>query len=436
MKKYIIHLPALILAAAIVASPAFADTAAPAGDAQVTGAILTHYADLMKKRGWMSVIDGDGLRAFRFHGDYDEIRVRIASEKKGRMTKFNADFTKNGQSRSRQFSFDSSRANYTTTANNTVNAYLLSLSISEDESNRGRSPYYGWFATGYHRVHDTSDFLPEKNQGGYYLAASITYDPSRNTELPFVPLRFGDYIAIDMWGIADADPEKRNYVNENFFNFDMMFYGSHRFKRNGQSTSRFVYGFYTGMEYFRPGWKDNVLLWSHQLYHEQPHIQYMIWRAIGWGFTGTWNTSAGVYSLHFMAGAGPSINSSLFAIGWGEQEELNRSPLFQSLTGSKQNYYYSAAFPVSAVVAAERIWRIRLSLGYNYCYFINADPAIQNERAHDVLQIIKPSVGFYILDNLMLGVNYERWYVDSTLNGEHTSHAWNRIVAEIRYNIQ
>ena len=426
----------LILAVLFTALPLFADTPAPAGDARLTNTILTRYAELMKKRGWMSVIEGDGLRAFRFQADYDEIRVRLASGKTGSVVSVTAEFTKNNASRSRQFTFDGTRANFEDAARSTVAAYLLSLSISGEDANRGKSPYFGWFAAGYHRVHDTGDILPEWKEGGYYLAASISYDPSRNTELPYVPLRFGDYIAIDMWGIIDSDPERRNYVDENFFNFDIMFYGAHRFNREGQSSSRFVYGFYTGMEYFRPGWKDNVLLWSHRLYREQPHIQYMIWRAVGWGFNGTWNTSAGVYSLYFMAGFGPSINSSLFAIEWDAQEELDRSPLFQSLTGSKQNYYYSAAFPVSAVIAAERVWRIRLSLGYNYCFFINADPAIQDERAYDTLQILKPSVGFYILDNLVLGVNYERWYVDSTLNGEHTSHVWNRFVVELRYILQ
>ena len=76
------------------AFPAFADNPAPAGDAQVVNSILTRYADLVKKRGWMSAIDSDGLRAYRFQSDYDEIRVRITASKKDRMTVFTADFRK------------------------------------------------------------------------------------------------------------------------------------------------------------------------------------------------------------------------------------------------------------------------------------------------------------------------------------------------------
>jgi hypothetical protein len=418
------------------AFPAFADNPAPAGDAQVVSSILTRYAGLAKKRGWMSAIDGGSLRAVRFNADYDEILVRVTSAKKDRLTVFTADFTKNSRTQSRQFSFDGSRPDFTANATTAVTAHLLSLTLEEDDASRGRSPYFGWFAAGYHRVRDTHEIFPDKNEGGYYLAMSIAYDPSRLTERPVMPLRFGDYMTIDMWAVADSDPERRNYVDENFFNIDLMFYGTHRFNRSGQSTSRFVYGFYTGMEYFRPGWKDNVLLWSHQLYREQPHIQYMIWRAVGWGFTGQWTGPWGSYSASFMAGLGPSINSSLFAIEWDEQEELDRSPLFQSLTGSKQNYYYSTAFPVSAVITAERIWRLRLSIGYNFCFFYASDPAIKGERAWDTLQIIKPSAGIYLLDNLMLNFNYERWYIDSTLNGDHTSHVWNRLVAELRYIVQ
>lgn len=416
--------------------PVFADNPAPAGDTQLVNAILTRYAGLIRKRGWMSAIEGDGLRAWRFQSDYDDIRVRITSAKKDRMTVLTADFMKNNSPRSRQFTFDSTRADFSANAETAVTAYLLSFTLTEDDTNRGRSPYFGWFSAGYHRVHDTKEIYPEKNEGGYYLAMSIAYDPSRLTEQPVMPLRFGDYMTIDMWAVADTDPIGTQYVNENFFNIDLLFYGTHRFNRSGQSTSRFVYGFYTGMEYFRPGWKDNVLLWSHQLYREQPHIQYMIWRAVGWGFTGLWNTSAGVYSVYFMAGFGPAINSSLFAIDWNEQEELDRSPLFQSLTGSKQNYYYSTAYPVSAIISAERIWRLRLSFGYNFCFFYASDPAIKGEHAWDTLQIIKPSAGIYLLDNLVLNFNYERWYIDSTLNGNHTSHVWNRLVAELRYIVQ
>ncbi len=438
MKK-IFFIPLMI---AVLSPQAFAQNPPRDADAEAVRAMYTRYSNVIKKRGFTCFQGGENLRAFRFSGDYDEIQVSIAREKKNRATEFRTTLTKNGRIEERVFSFNNTNPNYPVTAVNTVVAWLLSRTIMEGES-RGesenrewKSPYYGWFAAGYHRAHDTVKIYPEKREGGYYFGMSATYDPSRLTEQPYMPLRFGDYMTMDIWAVADTAPERRNYVNEHFFNFDIMFYGSHRFTRSGQSTRRVVYGFYTGMEFFRPGWKDNVLLWSHDLYRDQPHIQYMIWRAVGWGLTAQWNNSTGSYSASFMAGLGPSINSSLFAISWDAQDEQNRSPLFQSLTGSKQNYYYSTAYPVSAMLAAERLWRLRLSMGYNFCFFLSSDPAIKGEWAWDILQIFKPSAGVYLLDNLMLNFNYERWYVHSMLNGDHLSHTWNRLLMELRYVVR
>lgn len=405
-------------------------------DDSLTASIITRYSELMHKRGWTIRTDGSALKAFRFASEYDEINVVISSNRKNAHTTFEVVIRKNDKSGHRTFTFKNNTPEYRDKASTAITAYLISQSITAESATPSKSPHFVWFSAGYSRTHDNGEIFPEKKKGGYSLSMNYTYDPSRLTGLDRVHLGFGDYMMIDMWGVFDSDPVNRNYVNENFFNFDIIFYGTHRQGGTARSGFRFVYGFYTGMEYFRPGWKDNILLWSHELYREQPHIQYMIWRAVGWGFSGNWYTPYGTYSLAFMAGLGPSINSSLFAIGWSPDEELARSPLFQSLTGSKQNFYYSTAYPVSISVAADNLWRFRFSFGYNFCFFYASDPAIKGEKAYDVLHVLKPSVAFHASENVLVQLNYERWHIQSMLNGDHRSHSWNRLCMELKYIVQ
>ena len=170
------------------------------------------------------------------------------------------------------------------------------------------------------------------------------------------------------------------------------------------------------MEYFRPGVEGQRAPLVHQLYRDQPHIQYMIWRAIGWGFTGI-GTALGFPTRHTSwrdSGRRSILRSSPST---GTSRRSWTAARSSSLTGSKQNYYYSTAYPVSAIITAERIWRLRLSLG-QLLFLLRLCTGHQGEHAYDTLHIIKPSAGIYLLDNLMLNFNYERWNIDSTLNGE------------------
>ncbi len=425
----------LISILCLVCEALFAAQTIQGNDADVIASVFTRYSTLLGQKGWITHVDGNSIKAFRFNADYDEVRAYIQAVNKNSFTTFEVEITKNEISHKKSFKFQNNSADYRHKAEIALTAHMLAATL-EPSRTTPKNPHFMRFSGGYSRTGDDTDVFPEKKKGGYYLAMNYTYDPSRLTDLDRTHLSFGDYLIIDAWAVFDSNPKNRNYVNENFFNFDIIFYGTHRKDGTAQSGFRFVYGFYTGMEYFRPGWKDNILLWSYDLYREQPHIQYLIWRALGWGFTGNWYTSSGIYSLSCMAGLGPSFNSSLFAIGWGPDEELSRSPIFQSLNGSKQNYYYSTAYPVSVSIRADKLWRFRFSCTYNFCFFYASDPEQKNEEVYDILQILKPSVAFYASEKVLVQLNYERWYIHSMLNGDHLSHSWNRLCLDVTYIVQ
>ncbi len=419
----------ILLLLAVLCSDAFAQVS---GDGLNVRTTLEYYSSLISKRGWMSTIHDNELRAFRFNADYDKITVRITPKTEGKSGVFDVEMKKNDRTHTRRFSFDTTHPNFAVHARNAMSAFLLSHTIGEDLSNRAESPYFGRFAFGYARTSDTDEVYPEMNMGGYYISYFLEYAPARLAGLNNIPLRFGDFITMELYAVAPTDPVGRHYVTEHFFNFDFIVYGTHLNANPGNSLQRTTYGFYMGMEFFRPGWKNDVMLWSHELYTEQPHLQYCLLRVLSWGYTTHLKNSWGEWSAYFMTGIGPSINSSLFAVDWDKQEAQERSQLFQGLTGSKQNYYYSSFWSVSANLAAERIWRLRFSFGYDFYYFFSSDPAI-DDHAFDVVHILKPSAGVYLLDNLLACANYEHWRVYSDLEGAKKSHAWNRLVLELRY---
>lgn len=403
-------------------------------DNAIISLIFTKYKQFLRKRGWITQNEQMIFKAFRFASDYDEIVVQIYPKRKSSLTTFEIIFSKNGKVTTKTLVFQNSHPNYAENAEKTIIAQIVSLTFQKD-ANLKKNPHFTCFSTGYSRTHDTFDIFPENNKGGYYISLAYAYDPSRLTDLSQLHLNFAEYLTIRAWLVIDNDPVNRNYINENFFNFDIIFWGTHYQKTDFKHKYRIVQGLFTGMEYFRPGWKDNILLWSHNLYRDQPHIQYMIWRAIAWGFLSTIETNYGIWSLNFMVGFGPSINSSLHAVGWDQEEEINRSPLFQSLTGSKQNYYYSTAYPLSFSISLERLWRITIGINYNFYFFYASDPAIKGERAYDIVHLIKSSIGMYITEKLQFQASLEKWYIHSMLNGKHTAHGWNRFFVEILYCI-
>lgn len=396
-----------------------------------TGALLKDIASTVKKNGWITIHDNNSLKAYRFSGDYNELEIIVHTSKKGSMCVYDVRMTKDGESKHRVFTTADARP---PAASNLIMPYVMS-GITGAHTNGAKSPYRNTFSFGYSRTNTENDLLPESDRGGYYVGLLIIYDPSFITGASDIPVRFGDYIKIDANIVIDSNPEGRNYINENFFNLDFIFWGRHILSGSAQNFIRSLFGLSMGMEYFRPGWKDNVLLWSHQLYHEQPHLQYLIYRAIGFSCNLLYSSGSGQYLFDFIAGAGPSINSSLFAVGLTPEEELNRSELFQSLTGSKQNFYYSACIPVSATVTADRLLRhLYVSLSYRFYFFYSADPAI-DDTAHDIVHIVSPSIGVRVFNDFRFQAGYEYWRVESTLNGDVKSSSWKRLIFQISYCI-
>ena len=217
-------------------------------------------------------------------------------------------------------------------------------------------------------------------------------------------------------------------IRENYFNTDILLFGVNNYSSDTNSETRFLYGFFNGFEYFRPGITDPTLEWSRQIYKKQPHIQYVIWRTLQGGFVVT-SKGRSITTFSMMIGFGPSINSSLTAVGLSEEEEAELSHIFKSIKYRKQNYYYSVAAPFSTSLICDHVYNFRFALGYNFYIFY----PMENENAYDMLSIIKSSIGYYLIDGLLINVNYEYWYIDSKVRSKRKSHFWNRLIIEFKY---
>ena len=141
------------------------------------------------------------------------------------------------------------------------------------------------------------------------------------------------------------------------------------------------------------------------------------------------HSGSSVYSAEFMIGAGMGVGpSSLFLSGISEDEEKDISSAFLSIKYRKQNYYFSYCFPARIILTADRIYGFRFEAGYNYYFFI---PVVR-DNLYDMLHIIKGSMGYYLNPDVLLNVQYERWFIDSMLHNKTRTHSWNRLVIELR----
>ena len=283
--------------------------------------------------------------------------------------------------------------------------------------------FFSSISFGYNRTHDNLRFYPEYGQGSFYMSGSLLYDPAVNSLHNKIQLNQADYLSCDFYFAYDSR------MRENFFNIDVLLYGKNKYESDGNSSKRSLYGFFNGFEYFRPGWSDSDVTWNRQIYKKKPHIQYTIWRAIQWTIINSYFLDNEILETRFSAGLGPSINSSLTATGILEGEEGELSHIFKSIEYRKQNYYYSVSFPVSIEFIADKIKDFRFGAGYNFYFFY----PIENEKAFDILNILKCSIGYYLIHNCLLNVRYEYWEIESMVRDIKKDHWWNRMIMEIKF---
>ena len=267
--------------------------------------LLKEYGKILHKKNWKVIIENNQLRAYNFSNNYHALKAQIMAEYNSGYTIFSVSLYINGEKQQREFKTTSENLPIDSIrTKNTILSFMLIPIISKNKSKNIQKVFFPSISIGYNRTHDRIEFYPQYKQGSIYFSGELVYDPSKNSKEKEIPLSIGDYLSFVIYAAYDSE------VRENYSNIDILLLGKHKYKTSNSSETRILYGFFNGMEYFRPGFSDTTVRWDHQIYKKQPHIQYYIYRALSWGYIRSVKSS-GIYTTSIMAGFGPSINSSL-----------------------------------------------------------------------------------------------------------------------------
>jgi hypothetical protein len=377
----------------------------------------------LSNAGWSLITDGDQIIAYRLDDRYDEISVRIETGYYDGLYTFVITVNKNSRESIKIFNISESVANDNARLRDIFLSAVVPSVVMREGIGDFRKAYSSIFSFGYARTNDTSEFYPAYTQGNLHISWKLVYDPGTRLLERNRSLSFGDYMNFNFYF------DWANAINENFFNIDLLLFGKNKYEGSRDHGTRLMYGFFNGLEYFRPGFSDTTMKWDREIYHKKPFIQYTIWRALEGLMLISRQSGSSVYSAEFMLGAGLGVGpSSLFLSGITEDEEKSLSRSFRSIEYRKQNYYFSYSFPARILLTADHLYGFRFEAGYNYYFFI---PVIRDDL-YDMLHIIKCSAGYYLYPDVLLNVQYERWFVESMLHHKTRTHGWNRLIIEFR----
>ncbi len=409
--------------------------AAMAGTVPET-AVLDTVEALLDRQEWRVVRQENGIQAWKF-GNYSHELV-FGMHQEQHMLHFSI---VQGDQQTRR-SFDLNRVTVEALCERGINPMVASalsrVTDTRDRDDDGRVPAFGgrflclpWISAGYNRTHDTADFLPEKDKGGLYLGTGVVYDPARRISASKMYLGLGDITLFDMNIVYDRE---QGEIMENYIFVNLLYVGVQRAAAvsSGRGHFRFVHGLFTNTEYFRPGYADSNLLWSHDLYRDQPHIQFITYSPVAWGgMLGWYGSGANPASVTFnwLASPSASINSALVMVNIPESEEDRRNSIFKAQNHKKQNFYYSTSVPLKAGFLIDHFYRLKFGVSYTWIFF----NAFEDHVSWEELHWYTVQGGVYILDNLSLEARYERWNVKGRVDDRRDAHHWNRMVMELRY---
>ncbi|MFH0976505.1 MAG: hypothetical protein V1874_12055 [Spirochaetota bacterium] len=386
--------------------------------------LLNQFQIILKKAGWSPVLEGRHVKAFRLEDHrYDEISVRLDAGYSDNYYLFTILINKNGKQTSKTFWLQETVIKDDERFRDIVVSALMPAAVMREGVGDFRKAYSSIFSLGYARTHDGSEFYPAYAKGKLHLSWQLTYDPSANIFQKETPLTFGNYISFNLYF------DWASHVHENFFNIDLLLFGKNKYSGTADHGTRLMYGLFSGLEYFRPGFSDSTMKWDREVYETEPYMQYMIWRVLQWNILISRRSGGSLYSAEFMAGAGMGVGpSSLSIAGTTEDEEQNMSSAFRSIKYRKQNYYFSYTLPARLSLCADHVFGFRFEAAYNYYFFY---PIFTNDL-YDMLHIAKGAIGYYLSYDVLLNVQYERWFIESMLNDKTKTHAWNRLIIELK----
>jgi len=391
--------------------------------AQRTGFLLRRCEIMLGNAGWVTAVDGSQVKAFRLRSQYDEISVKIEPARTEGIYSFTVIIQKNEKHSSKTFNIPVNIINDDERLSGLVLSCVPPEAIVRNELGNFRKAFKSIISFGYSRTRDDNKFYPVYAKGNIHIDWRLEYDPSARIFLKDTALTVGDYILFE--GFFDW----ASIIRENFFNIDLLLYGRNKYSGSPDHGTRVLYGFFNGLEYFRPGFANSAMTWNDPINRTQPAIQYSIWRALQWNTLISHRNGAALYTASFMAGAGMGVGpSSLFATDLSAQDEENLSHVFRSIRYRKQNYYFSYTLPARVSLSADNVYGFYFEFGYNYYYFY----PVLTDTMYDMLHVFNCITGYYLTYDVMLASEYESWWVVSMLNHDTRMHHWNRLIFEFK----
>jgi hypothetical protein len=393
-------------------------------DLEQRNAYLLKQCDVMlRKADWITAIDDNQVKGFRFGNRFDEMLIQINSAYSDGFYAFTVAVKKNGKQASKTFRITGEIVNDDERLSDLVLSFVIPEAVVREGLGDFRKAFTSILCFGYSRTRDDEKFYPAYSKGNLHFGWRLDYDPSARVFFRDTTLTVSDYFSFD--GFFDWATR----IRENFFNVDILLYGKNRYSGRPEHGTRLIYGFFNGLEYFRPGFSNTVMKWDREIYSSQPSIQYAIWRALQGNIMVSHRNGSSLYTAGLMVGAGMGIGpSSLVISGFTVEDEKNLSHVFRSIRYRKQNYYFSYTLPARVSLVADGVYDFRFELGYNYYYFY----PLLTDNMYDMLHIFKGSIGYYLTYDVMLSAQYEHWRAVSMIHDYTKEHYWNRLIIEFR----
>jgi len=438
---------AALLSAAVfvqLCGPLLGENASMTGLSQF---IMQRCRIYLERTGWIIIDHPEGLTANRFTGRTDTLTVNFV--------KMQGDFsfrltgTYNSTAYSREFHF---KDRYDSNDRFESNILPYLISIESNKTVPGKSSFHSCLSFGYHGFSDRARATGPFEKGSVFVDYKVWHDPFAEVPGKEIPLYLSDYLEADFFVSFMPETNERHnhypyyrkndyFIQEHGFRINMVIYG-----RQGISEiTRSVFGIFTGIDYFCPSYQKDILLWSDTIYSEHPHIQYCVFRAVSLGGFIQWRGD-NTWTFRYMAGIGPSINSSINITGYraetydGYTETLNElndiivskyySLLEPRYSGGyrDENFYHSFSVPLSLSLEMDGLFNFSLSAGYDFYFF----HSIKVSGVYDILNVFRIRAGYWLTDNLSIGAGYELWYIFSRFIDNTMTHHWNRMMFDAR----
>ncbi len=385
--------------------------------------LFNDYNNILKKNSWKTTIDGHEFRAYRYKNGYQKIIVHISSESVENIVEHRINVTHNKSVAQRSFKFRDSE-NTPENIRRIILPYLIQIQHKPYEAVPEKSYTVSAFV-GYNQFHDRY-ILPRKPAGSLILGFDLVYNPSRFSTLPTEELGTGDYLSFFAYISANSR------IREHTYDIHYLLTGTKNRSSNSSDNSIEISGIFMGLEYFRPEANFDDFTWDEDVYEHHPHIQYFVFRAIAWEYLYE-NNSGLLQAFNFMAGCGPSVNSSLNATNIPEEEEGELSPIFRSnfYGDRRQNFYYSVSIPLKIGLTLSLTNSITVDTELkSYIFF-----SIEGEDAYDLLNITRITPAYRLTESLSAKFSWEYWNIHSMLDNTHKNNHWNRLILSMHYNI-